>query len=107
MAGLQLRNEPQTDAPEPRKVKDEKINHLWNSRGVMTSLGQANDLKAANPEVIRPGRKQNIETKRFFFESVDPINGANQPVDRSPAKTPQRKHIDISAYRKQETLKIH
>lgn len=91
MSGLQLRTDANSEKQEPRKLKafkEEKVNHLWNSRGVMTSLGQASDFSAANPEVSRPGRKQNIQTKRFFFESVDPINVANQPADRSPAKTP-------------------
>lgn len=72
----------QEEVSEPRRLKafkEERVNHLYNSKGVMTGLGQGSDATysaGGNLAMQRSlGRKQNVvQTRKFFFESTNPAN---------------------------------
>ena len=54
-------------------------NHLYNSKGVMTGLGQGSDAAYFEKgNMAKEGfggvPKDAVNTKRFFFESVNPMN---------------------------------
>jgi hypothetical protein len=69
--------------PYPLKTtktfSDRKANHLYNSKGVMTGLGQGSDAAYFEKgNMAKEGfggvPKDVVNTKRFFFESVNPMN---------------------------------
>lgn len=70
----------QGETNEPKRLKgfrNERVNHLYNSKGVMSGLGQGSEATySATGNLSQQrltGRKQNLtQTKKFFFESNDP-----------------------------------